>query len=919
MPFIRQALRVLRSAHWQLCAAAVLAVSVSAQTSGTALVAHAPTLNGRVEGSIQQMSAESVTLNGSASVTGNLLLPGTPTVRLNGKPAYNGTLDGAGGLSPSDYQVTLNGGASLNRVIRRTDPVSLVPVAAPPQPTGTQNVSLNKAGQSVGTWAQLRNLTLNGSMGQVAVPAGTYGDFTANGGSGFTLGIAGASQPAVYNFQHLTLNGNAVINVVGPVVVTLANGSAFNGSMGASAHPDWLVLAVAANDLTLNGGASLYGYVNAPAGAVTVNGGSQLVGGLTSGRLTVNGNGVVRLRDLLPTLSLTSPQADSIAQPPATISLEATAADSDGWIQKVEFFSGTTKIGEADGSPFQLSWSGVSSGAYSLTAVATDNAGGVSTSAPLAVVVDAPPVVSLSSPVSGSTVVASSSVTLVATAIDSDGSVGKVDFYANSVLVDTATAGQASSFSCELASGLAPGDYSLTAVATDDLGLTTTSGPVSVHVIQPQPPSLAFASLSSGAILAEPANATLSVTASDLNGGAIAKVAFYLGKTLLGEVTARDAGTTSTFSFVPPTGLPVGTDVLTVRTYGSYGLSSDATVSVTVLPSLPYITDFESGEGYVVGDLSGQLGWTVNQGAAQITDLDASHGRQSVILQPSNPPAQIEQVFAPQSGAGIVFVDFFAKPVAEPAVSAGTSFEVESSLFGFSLSGSTGTLQAFSGDSSGGGKWVPTSFSTAVGSGNQTTAWTRLTARLDFARKTWDLYANGVMVAADLGFRDSSRTSLSSFFVQGDASTATLVDYVFAGSLNPLFADENNDGIDDGWETAHGLSLTTNDRYQSPSSNGVQVLQAYLGGTDPNDYYNGAKPTVIALDAGVTGSERCLGMYVTHADGTPWGGAPVTFTVLSGNRQIASADSATSYSSIVKTTTDDKGNAYAWLEPLTSN
>lgn len=897
----------------------MFAAVASAQSPGTALTVHAPTLNGRVEGSIQQMSAEGATLNGSAFVTGDLSLPGTPTVRLNGKPAYAGTIDGTGNSSPSGYQVTLNGGASLGHVIRRTDPVPLTAVAAPPQPAGTQGVSINKAGQNVGDWSRLRNLTLNGNAGQVAVPAGTYGDFTASGGSGFTLGVAGASQPSIYNFQHLTLNGNAVIKVVGPVMITLANGFACNGSMGSSAHPEWLALSVAANDLTLNGGASLYGYVNAPGSAVTVNGSAQLVGGVSCGRLAVNGNGVIRLLNLPPAISLASPQAASVTRPPAVVELQADATDADGWIQKVEFFSGTTKIGEADGAPFQFDWSGVPSGTYSLTAIATDNAGGVATSAPVSVVVDAPPVVSLSAPASGATVIASSSLTLAATATDSDGSVAKVDFYADAALLGTATSGRGTTFSFQLQSGLNRGDYTLAAVATDDLGQAAASAPVAIHVIQPQPPALAFASLSSGAILAASANVKLSVTASDPNGGSISKVAFYLGKTLLGEVTTPDAGTTSSFSFVPPSGLPIGTDILTARAYSSYGLSTDTTLSVTVLPSLPYGTDFESGEGYLVGDLSGQLGWTVNQGAAQVTAQDASHGHQSVILQPSNPPAQIEQVFAPQSEGGVVFVDFFAKPVAEPSVTAGTSFEVESSLFAFSLNGTNGTLQAFGGDGSGGGKWVPTSFSTAVGSGNQASSWTRLTARLDFARKTWDLYANGAMVAADLGFRDNTRTSLSSFFVQGDVTTATLVDYVFAGPLNPLFADVNNDGIDDAWEAAHGLSLATNDRSLSPSGSGIQVLQAYLGGTDPNDYYNGVKPAVVAMDSATTGNERCLGMHVTHADGTPWVGAPVTFTVRSGNRQIAPSDSSTSYSSVVKATTDSKGNAYAWLEPLASN
>ena len=60
----------------------------SAQVAGTALVRHAPSVNGTVEGSLQQMLPESTTFNGGATVTQDLLVPGTPTILLNGSPTY---------------------------------------------------------------------------------------------------------------------------------------------------------------------------------------------------------------------------------------------------------------------------------------------------------------------------------------------------------------------------------------------------------------------------------------------------------------------------------------------------------------------------------------------------------------------------------------------------------------------------------------------------------------------------------------------------------------------------------------------------------------------------------------------------------------------------------------------------------------
>jgi rhamnogalacturonan endolyase len=157
-------------------------------------------------------------------------------------------------------------------------------------------VTLNNASDPVGDWATVRNLTLNSNAGQVAVPAGAYGDFTANGGSGFTLGVAGSVLPSVYYFQRLGLNNQARIEVVGPVIVILVNGVSVNGGViGSADHPAWLTFDIYAGGLTLNGGANVYGYVAAPRGAVVINGNCQTVGGVASDRLTINNNGRLRL------------------------------------------------------------------------------------------------------------------------------------------------------------------------------------------------------------------------------------------------------------------------------------------------------------------------------------------------------------------------------------------------------------------------------------------------------------------------------------------------------------------------------------------------------------------------------------------------------------------------------------------------
>ncbi len=272
----------------------------SGSVTGTLVIAsgitvrHAPTLNGTVDGSLQVLTAESMTLNGSAVVTGDLLVPGTPSLRLNGQPVFGGTVDATGQAGATAFTVTLNGGAKLRHLVRRVDAVTLPVVAAPSAPTGTRDVVLNNATQDAGDFATLRNLTLNGNAGTHTIPPGVYGSFTANGSSGFVLGVAGSTTPAVYQLQNLTLNGNSRVQIVGPVVLVLANGTTINGECGTEGAPELLWLQIASGGLTLNGGARFHGFVEAPAGTLTVNGNTTLHGGVAVDRLVVNGGALLR-------------------------------------------------------------------------------------------------------------------------------------------------------------------------------------------------------------------------------------------------------------------------------------------------------------------------------------------------------------------------------------------------------------------------------------------------------------------------------------------------------------------------------------------------------------------------------------------------------------------------------------------------
>ena len=160
----------------------------SPSTNQAVWVRHAASINGRIEGSLQQLTGESSILNGGAVITGDLWVPGTPNIRSNGSPQYSGTIESSGSTQPSNYQVTLNGNCRLRHVVRRVDPVGLPAVQPPEPPAGTRSVTIHKPGQSPGDFTTIKDLTLNGNVGLMNVPPGAYGRFTANGGSGFVRG-----------------------------------------------------------------------------------------------------------------------------------------------------------------------------------------------------------------------------------------------------------------------------------------------------------------------------------------------------------------------------------------------------------------------------------------------------------------------------------------------------------------------------------------------------------------------------------------------------------------------------------------------------------------------------------------------------------------------------------------------------------
>lgn len=184
------------------------------------------------------------------------------------------------------------------------------------------------------------------------------------------------------------------------------------------------------------------------------------------------------LANAQPTVTLTSPAAGAILQPPGSVTLRADAADADGVVSKVDFYQDGTLVGSAAAAPYSFSVSSLAPGTHTFSAVASDDRGGAATSAPASVVVNAPPTVSVTSPMANAAFKAPADIPLLASAVDSDGAVSSVAFYYGDTLLAALTAAP---FAFTW-TGVPQGTYTVTARVTDNTGYTTISLPIRVTV-----------------------------------------------------------------------------------------------------------------------------------------------------------------------------------------------------------------------------------------------------------------------------------------------------------------------------------------------------------------------------------------------------------------------------------------------------
>ena len=181
----------------------------------------------------------------------------------------------------------------------------------------------------------------------------------------------------------------------------------------------------------------------------------------------------------LPAVALGAPVVGTTVTWGQSVTITATAADSDGTIARVEFYDGTTKIGEDATAPYEFTWTNAPAGTRTITARAFDNAGGSTVSAERTLVIsNTAPTVSVTAPAPNAAVSSGHAVKITATAADSEGPVARVEFYDGATKLGEATTAPFQ-FSWN---NVAAGTYSITAKATDTVGSTATTAVQSLVV-----------------------------------------------------------------------------------------------------------------------------------------------------------------------------------------------------------------------------------------------------------------------------------------------------------------------------------------------------------------------------------------------------------------------------------------------------
>ena len=321
-----------------------------------------------------------------------------------------------------------------------------------------------------------------------------------------------------------------------------------------------------------------------------------------AGNTTTSAEVVVTVNNdiLAPSVSITAPPAGNVA---GTINVTANASDNVG-VVGVQFLLNGANLGTEDvSSPYSISWNTTTStnGSYTLTAVARDAAGNITTSAGVVVTVNndvLAPSVNITAPPAGNV---SGTINVTANASDNVGVVG-VQFRLNGANLDVedVTAPYSASWNTTTSTN---GSYTLTAVARDAAGNTTTSADIIVNVSNivsdTQAPTVNITAPAAGNV-----SGTINVTANATDNIGVVGVQFKLNGVNLG---AEDVSSPYSYSWNTVSSLNGNYTLTAVARDAAGNSTTSAGINITVanggnlIAGLP----FNEGTGTATADISG--------------------------------------------------------------------------------------------------------------------------------------------------------------------------------------------------------------------------------------------------------------------------------------------------------------------------
>jgi plastocyanin len=208
---------------------------------------------------------------------------------------------------------------------------------------------------------------------------------------------------------------------------------------------------------------------------------------------TNNMTGTIIVTGLPPVISITNPVSGALFIAPANVTIQAAATDPNNGVSvtNVQFLVGQTVLTNKTAAPFSAVTNNLAADGYILSAIASDSAGLKATNS-VNIIVDAPPMLTITNPPGGITLSAPASVTIQVSASDSDGTVTNVQFLVGSTVLGNVPTAPFSA----VTNNLAAGSYTFSTVASDNNGVTATNA-IAISVVTPLPLVMSAPQLSS--------------------------------------------------------------------------------------------------------------------------------------------------------------------------------------------------------------------------------------------------------------------------------------------------------------------------------------------------------------------------------------------------------------------------------------